>query len=89
MTDIEIGRQVLIQGRSPDFISPGVVTGIDPRGKIVVRRFKNGQPNGQEFKAPHELVKLGYAQNRGGHLRFALLPMSSEVTLFMADKQQV
>lgn len=85
----EIGTQVLIMRRSPEFMGPGVVTGTDRRGKIVVRRLKNGEHNGEEFKAPPELLELGYAQSKKGHLRFALMPMSPEARLFMADRQQV
>ena len=84
-----IGTQVLIRRRSPDELFPGAVQGQDKTGKIVVRRFKHGVPNGEEFKAPEALFDLGYAQNRTGCLRFALVPMSQEAELFMADKQQV
>lgn len=84
-----IGTQVLIRRRSPEEIFPGAVQGQDRTGKIVVRRFKSGVPNGEEFKAPSELLNLGYAQNRRGQLRFAWVPMSPEAELFMADKQQV
>lgn len=88
-TENIVGIQVLIRRRSPDELFPGTVNGIDSHGNIVVRRLRHGEPNGEEFKAPPELTELGFAQNRRGHLRFALVPMTPEATLFMADKQQV
>lgn len=71
-----IGKEVAIVRAGTSEMRTGEIVGFDESKGVVVRGTGR---RGGEFFANAELLLTGFATNRRGHLRFALVPTPPEI----------